>query len=383
MAKEYGQEEDSYLSKAKDTASKGRKELEEAEARFNKIKYKIADWDRSNQDFFEEVTQTYNAEARKLKGEEEETTALVKVKALWNTLPALVSREDPRKKRFGSLLRTLVNGADDIYDGLGKTVNNYEEKFEKVDKENENLLEKAKTALGEIKTYDKQYKELKKGIHSLEKRIAGKITEEKRIELRKELLDKKREYNEVERGRSAAISHYATSKNILEAIEGIRDGQQTIISEGKHMHDNLKTNMDSLRPLFDMIISGVDVVEFQKKAIETWDMLKGAMNPAIGAAALMSKGMSNVLTERMGEKFIEDNTIAAVKAITYEHEKDLETGRRAKEDAMVEEILGNTEKTKKGMEKGVVLEKGKDGVYRVPESESQEGEKKSKKKPKE
>lgn len=378
MAKEYGQKDDSYLDKAKGAVSKGRQELEEAKARFNRIKGEIADWDKSKQDLFEEVTQTYNAEARKLRGEEEETTALVKVKAFWNTLPALVNREDPKRKRFGSLLRTLVNGADDIYGVLGKTVNDYEEKFEKVDEENENLLENAKTALGEIKAYDKQYKELKKGVYSLEKRIAGKITEEKRIELRKELLNKKREFNEVERERSSAIGHYTTSKNILEAIEGIRDGQQTIISEGKHMHDNLQTNMDSLRPLFDMIISGVDVVEFQNEAMKTWDMLKGAMNPAMGAAALMSKGMSNILTERMGEKFITDETITAVKAITYEHKLDLETGRRAKEDAMVEEILGNTEKTKKG----VVLEKGKDGVYRVPEAETQEDEKKSKRKKK-
>jgi len=133
MVRNYDSGDSGYLDKAKKTVSKGRKELEQAETRFNKIKDQIASWDRSKQDFFEEIAQTYNAEERKLRGEEEETNALVKVKALWNTLPSLVSREDPKKKRFGSLLRTLVNGADDIYDGLGNAVNDYTEKFEDVD----------------------------------------------------------------------------------------------------------------------------------------------------------------------------------------------------------------------------------------------------------
>jgi len=362
--------------KAKEKLTEGREELHDALAYMDKIKVQMADWHGNTTEFFEEVTSEYSRKAEELSNAGE-LVPVSKAKALFNMLPSLIKREDPTKKRFGRMLNRLVNDAENIYGGLRTKLNEYQVNFNETDKLNETLIKDSKKYVVDIKTHDVDKKELDEALGTLEKRLGEMVSKgekgEDYLNTKEEILKTKRVLEEVTRKRSSAINKYNNTLNILDALEGFRDENKVMISEGEKLHDTLKTNIDSLSPMFDQISSSADLVEFQNKALDAYDMLKKTFNPAMIAITAVSKGVSKVATERMGESFIEQDTINAVKAITHEHKKELDE-RREGEDELVKQILSGNSGTagENTPDDTLVMNENEEGVYEEKTSEEED-----------
>lgn len=356
------------VGKAKEKLTEGRKELTEALQYMNKIKTNVAKWQDDTKDFFEDVTDTYKAKVEELESSNpNEVRAVTKARAMWSALPSLIKREDPTKKRLGRILNGLVNDADKIYKGLDTKLNEYQERFDDLDTLTGDLITDSKDYRVIIEQTDKKKKELEKELSQLEEKLGKKTDKDsKYLELRQEKLEKTRLLETVSKERSSALNKYQQALNILDALESFRDENQIMLSEGRNLHETLETNLESLRPLFEQISSSADLVEFQRKALDAYDMLKKTFNPAMIAITAVSKGVSKVATERIGDRFIEQGTIDVVKQLTHEHKKELGE-RDKKEDEVIEEILGRKQPTKS---KAVVLEQGEDGTFRAPEQEA-------------
>ncbi len=360
--------EKSYLpvaaQKAQAKLSEGRKELSEALEYMNSIKTDIAQWQNDTKDFFDEVKDVYES-----KKEEVEKTShlpmIAPIKAMWETLPSLFKREDPTKKRFGRMLNSLVRDADNIYQGLETELDHYEERFNEVDGLNDTLLEEAKVYRRGIEEYNSQKKEIEKQLGALEEKLKAKTEkDEAYLDMKKEILDVKRALEGVTKERSLSLNKYQQTMNILDALEGFRDENHILLTEGRNLHQTLETNLESLRPLFDNITASADLVDFQQKALNTYQMLKDTFNPAMIAITWVAKGVSKVAAEKAGEKFIESDTINAVKQLVYETKEDIKQ-RQKREDDVIEELLG-----KKVKDNALEMKEGED--YTVVSEEKQE-----------
>jgi len=361
------------VTEAKGTLSEGREELREALKYMNEVKKKASTWHNDTQSFLQDVTQEYQAKAEELEATSSKPKVLSKIRAAINTLPALINREeDPTKRRFGKVLNTLVYDAEDIYGSLDVHLCIYEKRFEKVDELNGSLIK-------DLKKYSEGLEESNKGKKKLDKRL--KTLEEKLLRHREkgttgraylstqeEILEKKRELEEVSAKRTLLLNKYKGAVNILETLSDFRDEQKIMLTEGRNLYESLKTNIESLKPLFDQIATSADLVEFQNKASEAYEILKDTFNPAMIAITAVSKGISKVATEQMGEKFIEDKTMEAVRYLTDGHKKELEK-RSEKEDMAIDDILKN-----KGFQDDddITLELQEDGKYGLAPEEEEE-----------
>ena len=368
MAKD--KEKDRYLpvkaQQAQAKLSEGRKELSEALAYMNEIKMSVSEWQADTKDFFDEVKDTYE-----MKKEELEKTSLPVIstlKAMWETLPALFRKEDPKNKRFGRVLNSLVRDADNIYKGLEGELERYEERFEEIDGLTGDLIKEAKVYRQGIEEFNSNKKEFEKQLGDLELKLKEKKEQDEAyLELKGEILETKRTLEGVRKERSSALNKYQQTMNILDALEGFRDENQILLSEGRNLHETLETNLNSLRPLFDHITASADLVDFQRKALDTYDMLKKTFNPAMIAITAVAKGVSKVAAEKQGEKFIESSTIEAVKQLAYKHKEEIEQ-RSKQEDELIEELLGH-----KGKKEDVVdMEEGKDYTIKSSEDKPKE-----------
>lgn len=366
MAKD--KEKESYLpvkaQQAQTRLSEGRKELSEALAYMNEIKMSVASWQADTKDFFDEVKDTY--ETKKEEIEKTSLPVISAIKAAWETLPSLFRKEDPKNKRFGRVLNSLVRDADTIYKGLEGELNRYEERFDEIDGLTGDLIKEAKVYRQGIEEYNTNKKELEKQLGDLEiklKQMTDK--DEAYLELKEEILEAKRALEGVRKERSSALNKYTQTMNILDALEGFRDENHILLSEGRNLHETLETNLNSLRPLFDHITASADLVDFQRKALDTYDMLKKTFNPAMIAITAVAKGVSKVASEKQGEKFIESSTIEIVKQIAYQHKAEIEK-RVQQEDVLIEELLGK----KKEKDDSVTLEEGKD--YNIIDAPSED-----------
>lgn len=352
------------VQRAQEVISEGRKELNEATNYMDQIKTKVANWQAGTKDFFGEVTDTYEAK----KEEIERTSSLpiiASVKAMWETLPSLIRREDPKKKRFGRVLNSLVSDADRIFKGLGDHLDEYEERFDEIDKTPSAMINEAKEYRKGIEEYNNQKKDLEKQLGELELKLSHMVDrDEEYLKLRGQVLDMKRNVESVRKERSSALSKYQQIMNNLDAIEVLRDEYQILLSEGRNVHETLETTLESLRPLFDHITASADLVEFQRKALDTYEMLRETFNPAMIAITAVAKGVSKVAAETKGQLFIKPGTITAVKQLSYEHKGEIKQ-RDVQEEEYIEELLRKKEK-----EDAVDLKEGKD--YHVISEEKQE-----------
>jgi len=363
MAKD--KETNSYLpvkaQQAQTRLSEGRKELNEALAYMNEIKMSVATWQSDTKDFFDEVKTTY--ETKKEEIEKTSLPVISTLKAAWETLPSLFHKQDPKNKRFGRVLNSLVRDADNIYKGLGGEIDRYEERFEEIDGLTGDLIKEAKVYRQGIEEFNSNKKELEKQLSGLELKLKEmKQQDETYLELKEEILETKRVLEGVRKERSSALNKYQQTMNILDALEGFRDENQILLSEGRNLHETLETNLNSLRPLFDHITASADLVDFQRKALDTYDMLKKTFNPAMIAITAVAKGVSKVAAEKQGERFIESSTIEVVRQIAYKHKEEIDQ-RVKQEDELIEEILKG--KTKK--EDVIDLGRDENGSYTVQE----------------
>lgn len=344
---------------AKKKLSEGRKELGEAIGYMNQIKTDVAEWQQDTKAFLEEVVDAYKNKAEELE-HQGSNTAVSRVRAIWETLPALFRKEDPTKKRFGRVLNGLVSDAEKVYTGLDTELGRYEERFQEVDELTGKLIQDSKTYRTNLEEYNSRKTELEKQLSTLEEKLSEKkIKDQEYLGLRQGVLEKKRELEETRKIRSSLLNKYQQALNMLDAIEGFRDENQVMLSEGRNLHETLETNLNSLKPLFEQISSSADVVEFQRKALDAYDMLKKTFNPAMIAITAVAKGISKVATERMEEKFIEDDTIQAVRALTSAHKKEL-AERTLREDRLIAGIISQKEEPDT-----IVLEQDKDGTYKA------------------
>ncbi|MBL7100575.1 MAG: hypothetical protein ISS23_01330 [Nanoarchaeota archaeon] len=367
-----GEEDDNLASQAEKRLSEGREELNQALGYMNKIKTEIAQWHGNTREFLEEVTDEYarNAEEMEDRGE---IAPIGRAKALWNLLPTLIKKEDPTKKEFGKMLDNLVRDAGGIYEGLDGKLDAYGKKFDETDKLNEKLIDDSQRHLTAIEKFNTRKEELDNGLGSLNEKLSAPETikgSKEYLTLRKEILNKKRDLEEVSKQRSMALTKYNSAINILEALDGFRDENQIMLSEGRKLHDTLQTNIDTLKPLFHNISSSASLVEFQREALGAYEMLKKTFNPAMIAITAVSKGVGKVASECIAEDFIEEGTINSVKALTEGHRKELDE-RTAQEDEVVKEVLGASKKEKEKVE---VLTQDEDDVYTMSPDESEEEE---------
>ena len=356
--------------KAKHALSEGRQELDDALKYMDQIKNKVGKWHGNTKEFFEEVTSEYDAKARKMEKSSGDLTTYDKFKAFCSTLPVLASKQDPTKKRLGKMLDTLVNDAEGIYSNLNGKIGDYESNFEDVDDLFDDLIGDSKKYMDIILEQDGFKKQYTDELADLETKIeAGGRQAKDYLDLKKDIIATKRQLENASRQRSSALNKYNNALNMLDALESLRDESVTMLSEGKNLYETLENSVESLKPLFDQVSSAADLAEFQVKALEAHDMLKDTFNPAMIAITAVAKGVSKVATERIGENFIEDKTIETVKALSYEHQGEMDK-RREREDAMIEDILNKADKPKQ-IEDGSVmdLEKDEEGNYAVEKDE--------------
>ncbi|MBM3199794.1 hypothetical protein FJZ53_02565 [Candidatus Woesearchaeota archaeon] len=358
----------SYLpvsaTKAQTKLSEGRKELTEALEYMNQIKVSVAQWQNDTKDFFDEVKDVYETKKEDIE-KKSHLPVIASIKAAWETLPSLFSREDPTKKRFGRVLSTLVRDADHIYKSLDGELNTYEERFEEVDTLTGDLIRDAKVYRQGIEDFNTQKKDLETQLTGLETKLKEMTDKnEAYLELKEEILNMKRALEGVRKERSSALNKYQQTMNILDALEGFRDENQILLSEGRNLYETLETNINSLRPLFDNITASADLVEFQRKALDTYDMLKKTFNPAMIAITAVAKGVSKVAAEKQGEKFIESETIEVVKQIVHKHKEEI-AQRVEQEDKLIEDILGKKDEKEDVSE----MEQDENGAYKIKEEE--------------
>lgn len=358
--------------KVKHKLSKGREELVAALKYMNQIKTKVGTWHGNTREFFDEVASEYDAKAKKL--EEETSTELTtydKFKAFCSTLPILATKkQDPTKRRLGKMLDTLVSDAEDIYSNLNGKITDYESNFEKVDDLFDDLIGNSKKYMTTIQEQDILKTKYEGELASLETRLeAGGRQATDYLDIKKDMIAKKRKLEEASRLRSSALNKYNSALNMLDALDSLRDESVTMLSEGKNLYETLQSSVDSLKPLFDQISSAADLAEFQVKALEAHDMLRDSFRPAMVAVTAVAKGVSKVATERIGEKFIDDKTIEAVKALSYEHQQEMGK-RRTEEDKLIEDLMKNQTSKPKQIEEGITnLEMNSDGTYESKKDE--------------
>ena len=364
-------------TRTKNKLSQGRQDLEEALQYMNKIKTKVAAWHGNTKEFFEEVTNEYEIKAKKMENNSGEMTAYNKFKAFCSTLPGLpglVNKQDPTRKRLGNMLDILVNDAENIYSNLNTKIGDYQSDFEDVDTLFDELISNSKKYVSEMEEQDQLKNQHEGALQDLETQLtaSNKQTSDY-LDIKKNIIETKRQLEEASRLRSSALNKYNNGLNLLEALESLRDESVIMLSEGKNLYETLQNSVESLKPLFDQVTSAADLAEFQVKALEAHDMLKDTFNPAMIAITAVARGVSKVATERIGENFIEDETIETVRALSYDHQQEMGK-RRAQEDKLVDKIIKNHVSEPKQIEEQIIdLGKDENGDYR-PNKENHEGD---------